>query len=265
MSNDNNHQEEDTRPFVAPCHSIAPSAPLRWLRKGWQDFRAAPGPSLIYGFIMVGLSYLITAATWWFGNMGLYLGLISGFVFLGPILALNLYDISIQIQQDQTPTLKESLRQARHCMGDTLTYTVIMIVVFLIWARAANLIYIFYPVNEWHWNDILLFFGVGSSVGAVFCAIIFTASVFSLPMIMDRRTDMVTGVITSINAVLRNKLPLVLWACLIGICLLVGLLTAYLGLAVLLPVLGYATWHGYQEAIDASDWEPRFELPHHPR
>jgi uncharacterized membrane protein len=79
---------------------------------------------------------------------------------------------------------------------------------------------------------------------------------------MDRRTDMVTGVITSINAVLRNKLALFLWAFLIGVCLLVGLLTAYLGLAVLLPVLGYATWHGYQESIDASEWEARFELPH---
>ena len=111
----------------------------------------------------------------------------------------------------------------------------------------------------------MLFFGVGSSVGAVFCAIIFTASVFSLPMIMDRRTDMVTGVITSINAVLRNKLALFVWASLIGVCLLSGLLTAYLGLAVLLPVLGYATWHGYRESIDASAWEARFELPqeHH--
>jgi len=261
MNNNKDHQEEDARPFVAPCHAIAPSSPLRWLSKGWQDFCAAPGPSLIYGFIMVGLSYLITGATWWFGNMGLYLGLISGFVFLGPILALNLYDISIQLQQGRAPTLGESLRQARLCMGDALTYTVIMIVVFLVWARAANLIYIFYPVNDWHWDDIALFFGVGSSVGAVFCAIIFTASVFSLPMIMDRRTDMVTGVITSINAVLRNKLAMLVWAGLIGACLLVGLLTAYLGLAVLLPVLGYATWHGYQESIDASEWEARFEEP----
>ena len=80
-------------------------------------------------------------------------------------------------------------------------------------------------------------------------------------MIMDRKTDMVTGVITSANAVLRNKLPLFIWACLIGLCLLVGLLTAYLGLAVLLPVLGYATWHGYRESIDATEWDARFELP----
>jgi uncharacterized membrane protein len=80
-------------------------------------------------------------------------------------------------------------------------------------------------------------------------------------MIMDRKTDMVTGVITSTNAVLRNKLPLFIWASLIGGCLLVGLLTAYLGLLVLLPVLGFATWHAYREVIDAEEWEPRFELP----
>ena len=136
-----------------------------------------------------------------------------------------------------------------------------MIVVFLVWARAANLIYIFYPVNEWHLENVLLFFGVGSSVGAMFSAIVFTASAFSLPMIMDRETDMVTGVITSANAVLRNKMALFVWAALIGACLLVGLLTAYLGLVILLPVLGYATWHAYRESIDAAEWDPRFELP----
>ena len=255
------NQEEDTRPFVAPCHTVDTRAPLRWLRKGWQDFRAAPGPSLVYGGIMVVISYLISAATWWFGNMGLYLGLLSGFVFLGPLLALNLYDISIQLQQGRKPSLFESLRQARACMGDALTFTVILVVVFLVWARAANLIYIFYPVNEWHLENVLRFVGGGSMVGALFCAIVFTASAFSLPMIMDRKTDMVTGVITSTNAVLRNKPALFVWACLIGVCLLVGLLTAYLALVVLLPVLGYATWHAYREVIDASDWDPRFELP----
>ncbi|MEQ3636940.1 DUF2189 domain-containing protein [Alcanivorax sp.] len=258
------HQQEDTRPFVAPCRTIDNAAPLRWLHKGWTDFLAAPGASLVYGAIMVLVSYLITAAAWWFGNMGLYLGLLSGFVFLGPLLALNLYAISIQLQQGRRPSLSQSLSQARSCFGDALTFTVILVVVFLVWARAANLMYIFYPVNEWHLENVLLFFGVGSSVGALFCAIVFIVSTFSLPMIMDRKTDMVTGVITSTNAVLRNKFPLFLWACLIGACLLVGLLTAYLGLLVLLPVLGYATWHGYREVIDAREWSSRFDLPEEP-
>lgn len=250
---------EDTRPFVASCRPIETTAPLRWLRKGWRDFRTAPGVSLIYGLIMLVLSYLITAAAFAFGNMGLYLALISGFVFLGPVLALNLYGISIQIQQGKKPSLRESLNQVNACIGDALTFTVIMIVVFLVWARAANLIYIFYPVNEWHLENALLFFGVGTSVGAMFSAIVFTVSAFSLPMIMDRETDMVTGVITSANAVLRNKLALFVWAAVIGACLLIGLLTAYLGLVVLLPVLGYATWHAYRESIDASQWDARFE------
>ena len=169
--------------------------------------------------------------------------------------------ISIQLQQGKTPSLRVSLNQVKACIGDALTFTVIMVVVFLVWARAANLIYIFYPVNEWRMEDMLLFFGVGSSVGALFCAIVFTASAFSLPMIMDRETDMVTGVITSANAVLRNKMALFVWACLIGISLLIGLLTAYLGLVILLPVLGFATWHAYRESIDASEWDGRFELP----
>ena len=67
------NNQEDTRPFVAPCRTIAPFAPLRWLAKGWADFRAAPRVSFVYGTLMVLLSYAITLATWQFGNMGLYM------------------------------------------------------------------------------------------------------------------------------------------------------------------------------------------------
>jgi len=83
---------------------------------------------------------------------------------------------------------------------------------------------------------------------------VFAASAFSLPMILDRKVDSVTAVVTSVNAVLHNKKPMVLWAGLIGLSVVLGFATALVGFAVLLPLIGHATWHAYQETIDASIW-----------
>lgn len=250
--------EQAPKPFVAPCRDLPLNACRGWLRKGWQDLKQAPRQSLTYGVIMVALSYAISAAAWWLGNLGLYLGLITGFVFIGPILALTLYDISQRLQVGQPVSLKLSLLDAKSQLSNALVFTVILGVVLLVWARAATMVHIFFPENaQAEWTELLTFLGVGSAVGAVFCAIIFTASAFSLPMLMDRETDTVTAVITSANAVLRNKPAMLVWAIVIVACVVIGVATAYLAFVVLLPLLGHASWHAYQEAIDASDWPPR--------
>jgi uncharacterized membrane protein len=102
--------------------------------------------------------------------------------------------------------------------------------------------------------DLALFLGIGTAIGAIFSTVVFTASAFSLPMIMDRKTDAITAVITSVNAVLRNKLTMLVWATIIVSFVAVGFLTFFIGFIVLLPLIGHATWHAYRETIDASDW-----------
>lgn len=96
--------------------------------------------------------------------------------------------------------------------------------------------------------------GIGSAVGALFCLVIFAASAFSLPMLMDRRVDAVTAVITSIHAVLRNKPAMAVWAGIIVASVIVGIVTAWLAFAVVMPVIGHASWHAYRATIDASGW-----------
>lgn len=253
-------QSTDELPFVAPCRHIPLDAPLLWFRQGWQDLKAAPRQSLTYGLCMVVLSYLISAFAWWWGNLGLYLGLVSGFVFVGPWLALTLYSISIHVERGDTITLRQGMHDAREQVGNAMVFAVLLTVVFLVWARAATVLHVFFPeLADPAWQDLALFLGIGSAVGAVFCAIIFAASAFSLPMLMDRDVDSVTAVVTSVNAVLRNKPAMVVWAGMIGLCVLAGLLTAYLAFAVLLPLLGHATWHAYRYTIDSSQW-PRAAL-----
>jgi uncharacterized membrane protein len=147
------------------------------------------------------------------------------------------------------------LREGRSHIAELLVLGMVLLIVLLVWARAAAMVHVFFPVEGPPTMAVLLpFLLIGSAVGAVFASIVFSASAFSLPMILDRKVDAITAVVSSVNAVLRNKAALLVWACLIGLAVVVGFATACLGFAVLLPLIGHATWHAYQETIDASAW-----------
>lgn len=240
-------------PLLAPCRLLAASAPLGWMHKGWEDLRRAPRLSLAYGAAIAALSYAIAFGTWRFGNLGLYVGLLTGFVLLGPVLAVGLYSTSCQLEQGLTPHLGYCLRDERRSLSPLLIFGFVLLVIFLLWGRSASMVHIFFPMeSDYRWQDLALFLGVGSAISAVFSLLIFTFSAFSLPMIMDRRVDAVTAALTSINAVLRNKPAMLVWIVLIMTAMAVSVLTMFLALIVLLPVLGHAAWHGYRETIDAS-------------
>lgn len=251
----------DELPFVAPCKQLEMQAPLRWLQLGWADIKKAPKQSLTYGSIIVILTYCVSAMVWFFGGLGLLASLLSGFLFLGPVLAIGLYSISCQLQAGMTPQLGYCLREGKRHLGNELIFAVILSVIFLIWARAASMTHILFPeVADAAWTEFIPFFAVGTAEGAVFSAIIFCFSAFSLPMIMDRKVDVVTAIITSINAVLRNRRVSFLWACIIVFIVVIGFATAFIGFIVLMPLIGHATWHAYQETITANDWPKHGEI-----
>ena len=134
-----------------------------------------------------------------------------------------------------------------------MVIALVLRVVFLIWARAGSMVHVFFPMEaDPELADLATYLGIGSAVGAIFAAITFAASAFSLPMLLHRDVDAVTAVVTSINAVLRNKPAMLVWVlCIVGL-LALGVATAFLGFIVVIPLLGYATWHGYLRTIDAS-------------
>jgi uncharacterized membrane protein len=135
-------------------------------------------------------------------------------------------------------------------------FTLVLLIIFLLWARAASMVSIFFPAQgHLEFRDLLTYLGVGSAVGSVFAAFCFAATVFSLPFIANRDVDVVTAVVSSINAVLRNRWTMLYWA--MCVVLLTGLAFATLlvGLVVVVPWLGYATWHGYRETLDVSAWD----------
>ena len=248
---------DENLPFVAPCRQLAPTAPLRWLRLGWQDVRRAPGPSFAYGLLVVAVSWLVSLLAFRLGSYVLVLAALSGFVFVAPVTAIGLYEVARQVARGETPSIAAALRGTRRAVGNAMVFSLALLVVFLVWARAASVISIFLPIGA---NataiEFATYFGIGSAVGLIFASITFSCSAFSLPMIDDRDTDAITALVTSINAVLRNKPAMLVWAAIIVAAVLVGFATAFLAFWVLIPLLGYATWHAYQETIDASAWPP---------
>ncbi|MGD8812081.1 MAG: DUF2189 domain-containing protein, partial [Thioalkalispiraceae bacterium] len=200
-------------PFVAPSRTVECHAPLRWLKLGWHDLKRAPRQSLAYGTFMVLISYLVSFMAYKLGSYVLLLSTLSGFVFIAPVLAIGLYSISCQIQRGDKPVLGRCLQDGIRHLGNEMVFAVIMLVIFLVWARAASMVHILYPAQASpSWSELALFFGVGSAIGSIFATIMFCASAFSLPMIMDRKVDVVTAIVTSVNAVLRNRLTMLVWA-----------------------------------------------------
>jgi uncharacterized membrane protein len=255
INTENQETEEKLLPFVARSRILPINAPFKWILQGAEDMKKAPLVSLTYGLAMTLLSILIAYSSWKFGTLGLYMGMASGFLLVGPVMAIGLYSFSCQIEQGRSPVIGYCVREGGSHIKDMLIFAFILLIIFLVWARAATAIHIFFPENaDYSVLDLALFLGIGTAIGAIFSTVVFTASAFSLPMIMDRKADAITAVITSINAVLRNKLTMLVWALIIVSFVAVGFLTFFIGFIVLLPLIGHATWHAYRETIDASEW-----------
>lgn len=245
---------EDARPFVVPCATLDIGAPWRWLHAGWRDLRAAPGLSFLFGAVIVLVSAGISLLAWELGRFALLATLLSGFVFVAPLICVGLYCVSRALQKGRQPTLGDSFVLARRVIGQAGVFAIVQGVVVLLWSRAGMMVGAFFPVDDGNAHALWEFLLIGSLVGSVFAALTFAMAAFSLPMIADRDVDMITAGISSVNAVLRNKAVMVLWAAIIIVMIAIGFATGLLGLGVLMPWLAYAAWHAYRDTLDASGW-----------
>jgi uncharacterized membrane protein len=245
-----NDTDPNLEPLFYPTNRLGFDAPLRWLRLGWRDLIRARRQSLTYGAGLVLFGYLLTWLAWDEGHTLALFTLGMAFILSGPVLAFGVYSISRQLEQGREPRLGICWRESRNHLRNELLFALVMLVILLVWARAASMVHVFFPVGEelgligW-----LQFLAVGSAVGSLFAAVVFSASVVSLPMMLDRGTDAITSALTSVNGVIKNRAVMLLWAVLIAGLVLVGFATAYIGLAVVLPLIGHATWHAYRETV----------------
>jgi uncharacterized membrane protein len=210
---------------------------------------------------MSGSVMTVTVMTWKYGSAWIVFSLLCGFVFIAPIACVGTYAISAQLERGLTVSFKRTLHACfKQYISSELVFALVLLVIFLLWARASSMASIFIPNSAAHnLDNMMTYLSILALLAVLFLSITFAASVFSLPMIMHRDVDAITAVVTSVNAVMRNKLVMLFWGLLIAAGLLIGITTFGVVLIFFLPAVGHAVWHGYLETIDASQF-PRHQV-----
>ena len=240
---------------------IATDRPWEWLGAGWKDLWQAPAASIPYGLIFMIMGYILVYLVE--AQFHYALALTTGFLLAGPFLAMGLYDISRRLQMGEPATLVHALTAWRHNTMPILLFGIAIGLLMIIWARLSAVLFglivtgqnmtLSSAVSQIFFSGSgLTFLLVFIGVGAVIAAVVFAISVVAIPMMLDRKVDFITAVLTSLTAVRANPGPMALWAALIVVFTGIGLISFYIGLVIALPLIGHATWHAYQELVDDS-------------
>lgn len=246
-------------PFIAECRELKWNAAFSWLASGWQCLKSAWRVSLLYGLIIFAVSWAVSAFAWWLGRFALLSTLLSGFIFIAPMLAVGLHSVSKDMEAGKAISFRRSFAHMLRAFGSGAVFALIMLIVLFIWSRSGMMLYAFFPVEEGDRTVLLQFLAAGSAIGSVFAALCFAFSAFSLPMIVDKQADMITACVTSVHAVLRNKPAMAVWALCIAALTALGFATAYLGFIVIMPWLAFSAWHGYRATIISDPWPDQGE------
>lgn len=243
--------------FSLPLAHLKPADPFQWLRLGWADFKRCPRIGLFYGLCFFAMGHALLAV---FQSAPAYvLALSAGFLLMGPFLCLGLYDASKAMEtHSRRPSLRDSLLAWRPTQSTMGIFAGVLLILELIWGRASLVVFAVtfntMPSTEKLLPQLLNPENIGflityTVVGAFFAGLIFVTSVISIPMIMDRKTDAVSAGLTSIRACLQNPGVMLLWGALITVLIGLSMLPAFLGLIVVGPVIGHATWHAYRHIV----------------
>ncbi len=245
------------RPAPRFARHLPARVALTWLTAGWRDLIAAPGPSLAHGLILTLVSYAVLWALHASGLLYLALPAISGFLIVGPFLAIGLYEKSRRQAKGERIALTDMLA-LRAASGAQLAYAGLLLgLLILFWLRAADLLYaLFFGLTPFPGaadalTNVLTtprgwaLITTGTLVGGLFAAFAFAVSVFSIPMLVSRRTDALTAMGLSFAMTVQNLWPMLAWGVIVAAGLTLSAATGLIGLAVIFPVLGHGTWHAY--------------------
>jgi uncharacterized membrane protein len=243
---------------------ISTNQPWEWLSAGWKDLWRVPTASVAYGLLFTIMGYVLVYMTE--AQFHYVLALTSGFLLVGPFLAMGLYDLSRRLEAGEPVSLGHALTAWRHNALSIALFALALGLLTIVWVRLAALLFAVMvgggqlsldgsPAQLFFSGSGLAFLGVFTVVGAAIAALVFAISVVSIPMMLDRQTDFITAILTSVAAVRANPWSMALWAALIVIFTGIGLLTFYLGLAIALPLIGHATWHAYRSLVEDSEIE----------
>lgn len=240
---------------------VVPSDIRDALRRGWNDFRRAPLVGIGFALVYVLGGWIIVFATTVEGQLWWILPAAAGFPILGPFVAVGLYEVSRRLESGEPLTVRGVLGVVlREKDRQIPSIAAVIVVFFLFWNFLAHTIFALFLGTSSLTNVMsslgvfgtpqgLAMLAVGTAVGAVFAAVLFSLSVVSLPLLLDREVDFVTAMMTSLDVVRQSPMVMLGWGVIIAATLFVAMLPGFLGLLVVLPVLGHASWHLYRAAI----------------
>ena len=258
-------EQAKPRPVADYINDVSIEQPFVWLGKGWADFIRAPRLSIIYGLVYTAIGIFLAIDLHMMGMDYLIYPLTAGFILGGPVLAIGMYNVSRSLEHGRPPRPFRCIMAWRHNRYHIMTAGLVFMIFAMAWSRIAVLSFVLtFPYiglnSEAIINQVLftpegiIFLIVGTLIGAALATIAFVFGVVALPMMLDRKVDIFTASLVSFLVVKKNKGAMLTWAGLIVIFIGAGLVTAYIGLAITLPLIAYASWHAYRACVDPSKW-----------
>ena len=247
------------------------------LRLGWEDFKAIPTHAIILCVIYPVLGLVLFRMVLGYSVLPLLFPLAAGFTLIGPFAALGLYELSRRRERGEEAAAWHATQVLRApSFGAMIELGILLLVLFVTWIAAADAIYIAtfghapaasipdfaarVLTTPEGWSLII----VGCGVGFLFAVVALCVSVVSFPLMLDRHATAIDAIRTSLRAVMKNPFPMAAWGLIVAVLLVIGSLPFFVGLAVVLPVLGHATWHLYRKLVEP-DPNPPQEQPRPPK
>lgn len=250
-----------------PISAVPPNAALDWLARGWNDLIATRFVGLFYGAAFVAMGYAIVwvyAARW-----QLTTGLIGGFFLMGPFLCTGLYELSRQRARGERISLGGSIACLAWNPGSIGLFALLLTFLMIVWVRVSVLLFALFstadiPTLQGVLGTILSldnagFVALWFGVGFLFASLAFAVGVVSVPMILDRGSDTLEAVFTSVRALIRNPRALYLWAAVVVVVIGLSLALGMVPLLVTAPLIGHATWHAYADLVGVEGADGRAE------
>jgi uncharacterized membrane protein len=236
--------------FVWPSvNTLAPGAVRRWMAAAWRDLAAAPAPSLFYGAVLALMGFSLTQ---YFGG-AVGIALTTGFLLVGPFLAIGLYEISRRREAGEPVRLGATLVAWKGNFPAIGFYALALTLLLAVWIRVSVVVVaLFFPDGriDWASPEVWTFAGAYTAAGAGLALFVFATAALSLPLLLDRRDmDTVSAAIVSFNALRANPAQMLAWAATIVILTAAGFASLFIGLVVALPLVGHMAWHAYRETV----------------
>jgi len=258
---------------------IAPSDLLHALSRGIDDFVAMPSHAVFLCIIYPLLGILLIALMLGNSMLPLAFPIAAGFALVGPLAAIGLYELSRR-REAGLDTSSSHAFDVLHSpsLGAIVALGLLLMAIFLIWLAVAEAIYVANfgyaaptSIRQFvtdvlttaaGWNLII----VGTGIGFLFAVVVLTIGAISFPLLLDRDVGAAVALLTSIRVVVDNPATMALWGFIVAALLVIGSIPAFLGLTVVMPVLGHATWHLYRRAVEPDpnphpDYRPREKAP----